>query len=65
MSVQTASIHDYKSGSKYGDGDVDLAQYDLWKEGPSEVCAASRCISASELERLSIPADTTIFVIEK
>ena len=56
-------VYDYKSGARIGDADADLAQYKLWAESPSEVCEAHRCLSESEIARLGIQSDTTIFLL--
>jgi hypothetical protein len=59
-----ASIYDYRSGTLIGKGIADWNQYRLWSEGPSDVCAAHRCLSENIMTQLGISTDTTIFLLE-
>ena len=62
--TRVARVHDYFSGIEIGTTEANWDQYRLWAEGPSEVCAAKRCLSIETLASLGIDGKTTIFLIE-
>jgi len=62
--VRNAAIHEYQSGVEVGREPIDFSQYRLWAEGPSEVCAAHRVLTADQIVRFGIQPETTIFAIE-
>jgi hypothetical protein len=62
--VNTAQVHDYKSGVKIGTANADWDQYRLWAEGPSDVCEVRHCLSETEIARLGIQSDTVVFLLD-
>ena len=42
---------------------VDWDAYRSWAEGPSDVCAAHRCVAQENLDLLGLDGNVTIFVI--
>lgn len=59
--LEKVAIHDYQSGKEIGREEINMASYMIWAQGPSEVCAAFRCLSRKQIQRLGIQDDTTIF----
>ncbi len=60
-----AAVHDYQSGILIGNAIADWDAYRLWSEGPSDVCAARRCLSDDAMARLGVDPEDTIFLLEK
>lgn len=59
-----AVVHDYQSGSLIGTCVADWSAYRNWVEGPSDVCAAKRCLSVEAMVEIGVDGDTTIFLLE-
>ena len=59
-----AAIHDYQSGVLIGTASANWTQYRAWADGPSDVCAAKRCLSADVLASLNLDGDATIYLLE-